>query len=349
MRIAIGAFTRETNACAPSKATYTDVERGVGSPARQRGSHRFATIIAAGVRRWFAGSAVRFDVGRAAGQALLLMAVMLSSACITLVEERAVVRDPRGQTVHAALGCNDSGARAIAGAQPGALDPDAIRLITWNIHKNGDKGWDHDLERFVTQHTIVLLQEARLNAPLRTILERAGHDWVLASAFLMNERDTGVLSAAAVTPLAACLLRQTEPIIGLPKTTLVTRYALAGSDATLLVANIHSINVSPAIGAYSAQLDALAKQLQRHRGPLILAGDLNTWTAGRREYVDAIARRLGLREVLFERDRRSRFWGRQVDHIFVRGLDVVQAEVIEVASSDHNPVRAVLRVMAEAD
>ena len=36
--------------------------------------------------------------------------------------------------------------------------------------------------------------------------------------------------------------------------------------------------------------------------------------------------------------------GRQLDHILVRGLDVVAAEVMRVDSSDHNPVRATLRV-----
>ncbi len=256
--------------------------------------------------------------------------------------------DARGQTHHAALACNAGAPIALPPARPGALDPSEIRLITWNVHKNGDKGWDQDLARFMSGHAIVLLQEARLNAPLRAILDRAGHAWVLASAFLMNERDTGVLSAASVSPIAACLLRQVEPIIGLPKTALITRYALTGMEHTLMVANVHSINVSPPIGAYSAQIEAVARVLQLHQGPMILAGDLNTWTTGRREVVDAVVARLGLQEVRLAADGRSRFWGRQVDHIFVRGIEVVDAESIEVASSDHNPVRATLRVKVDA-
>jgi endonuclease/exonuclease/phosphatase (EEP) superfamily protein YafD len=77
---------------------------------------------------------------------------------------------------------------------------------------------------------------------------------------------------------------------------------------------------------------------------MILAGDLNTWTSGRREIVDAVAARLSLQEVRLATDGRSRFWGQQVDHIFVRGIDVLDSASIEVASSDHNPVRATLRV-----
>jgi endonuclease/exonuclease/phosphatase (EEP) superfamily protein YafD len=38
------------------------------------------------------------------------------------------------------------------------------------------------------------------------------------------------------------------------------------------------------------------------------------------------------------------FFGHQLDHILVRGLDVVDAEAIPVESSDHNPVRATFRL-----
>lgn len=278
----------------------------------------------------------------------IAIATATVGACVTLIEERAVLGVAGAQPRHASLTCSEGKPAALPAAPPGVLDPRRIRLITWNIHKNGDNGWDRDLARFAAEHSIVLLQEARLSPALRTILERAGQGWVLASAFLMNERDTGVLSAASVAPVAACMLREIEPVIGLPKTALMTRYALAGTEHTLMVANIHSINVSLPIGAYSAQLEAVARVLQSHQGPLILAGDLNTWTAGRREVLDAIAARLDLREVRLDADRRSRFWGRQVDHILVRGIDVIDAEAIEVDSSDHNPVRATLRIRIEA-
>ncbi len=77
---------------------------------------------------------------------------------------------------------------------------------------------------------------------------------------------------------------------------------------------------------------------------MIVAGDFNTWNPTR---VEIVARRdaaLGLVSVLPSVDTRSRFLGRQVDFIFVRGLEVVHAEAPEVESSDHNPVLATLRV-----
>jgi hypothetical protein len=98
--------------------------------------------------------------------------------------------------------------------------------------------------------------------------------------------------------------------------------------------------------AYRAQLEAIARELAEHRGPMIVAGDLNTWSSARLEVVEDVMQRLGLVSVPagIEIDGRSRFLGHQVDHIFVRDLEVVHAEVPKVASSDHNPVLLELRV-----
>jgi endonuclease/exonuclease/phosphatase (EEP) superfamily protein YafD len=43
-------------------------------------------------------------------------------------------------------------------------------------------------------------------------------------------------------------------------------------------------------------------------------------------------------------DARTRFLGQQVDHLYVRGLEVVSASTPSVQSSDHNPVLATLRI-----
>ena len=53
---------------------------------------------------------------------------------------------------------------------------------------------------------------------------------------------------------------------------------------------------------------------------------------------------IALVPVLPPADTRTRFLGQQVDYVFVRGLDVVDAEAPAVESSDHNPVIATLRL-----
>ena len=50
------------------------------------------------------------------------------------------------------------------------------------------------------------------------------------------------------------------------------------------------------------------------------------------------------KEITFANDRRKLFFGKQLDHIFVRGLAMVDSSATEVTSSDHNPVAATLRL-----
>jgi endonuclease/exonuclease/phosphatase (EEP) superfamily protein YafD len=177
------------------------------------------------------------------------------------------------------------------------------------------------------------------------VLHDVGYDWVLASSFMLHDHATGVLSAARVRPASACVQRVFEPLLKLPKSVVITRYALQGAAQTLAVANVHAINFTLGLGAYRAQLEAIARELADHHGPVIVAGDLNTWNSTRLEVVRDVMQRMGLVSVLPWIDTRSRFFGHQVDYIFVRGLEVVYAEAPEVASSDHNPVLATLRVV----
>lgn len=272
----------------------------------------------------------------------------LLAGCVSLTTDpRAVIDEPEGLRV-ATLQCGN----ALIAAAPAnatsrgnaAVDPAAIRLLVWNIHKQEDRGWEADLARLAHAHDILLLQEVTLQAPLQAILRDAGLRWILASSFIYREADVGVLTAARVAPLATCTQRIIEPIARLPKSAVITWLPLAGTAETLAIANVHAINFTLTLADYRAQLDALAEVLSQHRGPVVLAGDFNTWSAARTAELEALAQRLNLRAVSFVDDRRSRFLGRPVDHVFVRELTVVSAGAEPVTSSDHNPVDVVLRV-----
>jgi endonuclease/exonuclease/phosphatase (EEP) superfamily protein YafD len=111
------------------------------------------------------------------------------------------------------------------------------------------------------------------------------------------------------------------------------------------VVNIHAINFSLSLGAYRAQFDAIASTLAEHDGPIILAGDLNTWTDQRAQVVRDVARRLGLSEVAFADDRRRAFFGHELDHILTRQMTLLGSSTTAVTSSDHNPVAATFSVV----
>jgi endonuclease/exonuclease/phosphatase (EEP) superfamily protein YafD len=271
--------------------------------------------------------------------------IALCAACATVPPvQQAFALGRDGTVVGRSLQCTGDAA-ALGGERaaeplPGPL----LRVLSWNLHKNGDPGWDADLARFAAASDLLLLQEAALTSGLQRVLGDADYDWLLASAFTLNGRETGVLNAARVRPASACTLRAFEPLLQLPKSTVITRYLVAGVEGTLAVANVHSVNFTLGLGEYRAQLEAIARELADHRGPVIVAGDFNSWNPPRLEVVADVMQRMGLTAVLPAEDTRSRFLGHQVDYVFVRGLEVVHAAAPEVTSSDHNPVQATLRV-----
>lgn len=273
------------------------------------------------------------------------MLITLSAACTTVPTVQhafAVGRD--GLAVGSSLPCNGGAATWNAGPAPLPLPGPELRVLSWNLHKNGDTGWDADFARFAAASDLLLMQEAALTDGLQRALHVAGYDWLLASAFMLHDHETGVMSAARVRPASACVQRRFEPLLQLPKSAVITRYEMHGVAHTLAVANVHSINFTLGLVAYRAQLEALARELADHRGPVIVAGDFNTWNPSRLGVLNDVMQRMGLESVLPSIDTRSRFLGRQVDYVFVRGLDVVHAEAPEVGSSDHNPVLVTLRV-----
>jgi endonuclease/exonuclease/phosphatase (EEP) superfamily protein YafD len=267
--------------------------------------------------------------------------------CVTLTSEpRALESRADGTIAVERLACSgDVDARLAARrATDRGLDPRAIRILTWNIHKQADAGWERDLRAFGADHDLVLLQESVLDAPLRAILEDAGLRFAMASSFLLEGTDVGVLTASRVPPLASCTQRIVEPLLRIPKSAVISWFPLRDDPRTLAVVNVHAINFSLSLETYRAQLAAIGDALAQHAGPLVVAGDLNTWTDARHAAVQALAARLALTEVRFAHDRRSVFLGHQLDHIYTRGLALVASATSEVHSSDHNPVAATLRV-----
>ena len=268
--------------------------------------------------------------------------------CITLTEEpRAIVYGLNGDISVATLKCEETEGllqKAGNGGTAGALDPDRFRILVWNVHKQSDAGWDRDLIQFAGTSDVLMLQEVVSIPSLRDILIGAGMQLVMASSFLYESNDVGVLVATRVVPVASCTQRSLEPIIRIPKSVVLTWLQVAGRNETLLVANIHAINFEIGTVAYGAQIASLADALSSHKGPILVAGDFNTWSDERERLVMETFTRLGMLEVGYSKDERSLFVGKHLDHIYIRGLEMLDAGAIPVVSSDHNPILATFRI-----
>jgi endonuclease/exonuclease/phosphatase (EEP) superfamily protein YafD len=265
------------------------------------------------------------------------------AGCVTVPEEQhALLLDADGTIAQRKITCQSPAAAALAGE--GALDAHAVRIASWNLHKEADPGWQADLVDLIGRSDVLLLQEAGLAPELRAAIERGGLRWMLASSFAYMDAEYGVLTATRVAPAAACTLRAYEPLLGIPKSALITYFRVIGRDAMLAVANLHAINFAPGSLGYHAQLEALGDALAAHPGPVVIAGDFNTWNEARDGEVRALAVRLSLTPVAFPVDARRRFFGRIFDRVYVRGVEVHDATAWEVTSSDHNPLLVTLRI-----
>ncbi len=71
-----------------------------------------------------------------------------------------------------------------------------------------------------------------------------------------------------------------EPWLQLPKSALWSRYQLSNGEE-LAVINIHAVNFTFGTEDYEAQLKSLTDNLQKYRGPVVFAGDFNSWSEAR--------------------------------------------------------------------
>ena len=207
-----------------------------------------------------------------------------------------------------------------------------FHLITWNVHKGQDTGWQEDLERLSKQADFVLLQEATQHQNLSTFSTA-----LFVSSFSFNELLSGVKTFTQTQPEWYCGGGVAEPIIQIPKVASVMNFPLEKGDSLLLI-NVHLINFEWGISAYQAQLEQLFSFVENHQGPIIMAGDFNAWNEDRLNLVNNLIQKYGLDSVVLSQDERVRFLGYPLDYIFTRGVKVVSATSEVVTSSDHNPL-----------
>ena len=216
------------------------------------------------------------------------------------------------------------------------LTPES-RVVIWNTFKGRIKGWVSDFRALSENADLVLLQEVSLSKDTRDLLGALGpFEWTMATQFLRAGVPSGVVTGARTPLLRHEYISSPipEPVTKTPKMTLLSWYRIAGATDPLLVANVHAINFV-ALKHFKENLHHIESRLMNHRGPILLAGDFNTWSTARLWLLFAMADRLGLSSISFARDNRAR----PFDHAFVRGLEPSDAKILaHIGTSDHKPL-----------
>ncbi len=214
-----------------------------------------------------------------------------------------------------------------------------LNVLVWNIYKQQKDDWKAALNSLTISSDLVLLQEASLTPELKQFVVDKSYSAELVRAFDIFDTSAGVLTLAKESAEKVCAHTAIEPWLRLPKSALLSEYPLSDKQ-TLMVVNIHAINFTLGTEDYKNQIEALSQEVKQHDGPLIIAGDFNSWSNDRLETLQQQVKTLDLKEVLFTPDDRMRFiTGLPLDHIFYRGLEVTEAHSMKSNASDHNPLQ----------
>ena len=220
---------------------------------------------------------------------------------------------------------------------PPEITQKTFRLLIWNLHKGQDAGWQQALNRLAQGRDLLLLQEVLNTQELAAQYSSRFPTALYASAFAYLQQQSGVEILSQFAPHFYCAGSKPEPWIRIPKVGAAMSLPLPNRQALLLV-NVHLINFEINPTAYEEQLRTLMQLVSQHQGPLVLSGDFNSWNGYRAQIIRKVINEFGLEEVSFEQDHRLRFLGNPLDHIFVRGLNVLNATTEPTESSDHAPL-----------
>lgn len=238
----------------------------------------------------------------------------------------------------------DDELRRLGQAQAKALGP-TIRCLVWNILKAKRTRWVEDFRQLSADRDLVLLQEAVANAPTDAEFDSSlRFGWIMARSFRdkRSQVEHGIKTGCVADALEShyYLSPHSEPLSQTQKLLLATTYRLEKRTEHLLVLNMHAINFV-GVQKYVDQLDQLSAVLSAHTGPVILAGDFNTWNPTRLRCFMEVATQAGLTEACMERKSRLAHMNRHLDHVFYRGLQLrVVDSLMHYHSSDHAPITA---------
>lgn len=234
--------------------------------------------------------------------------------------------------------------RSCQGTACRAFLSDDFGMLCWNVYKNNlvQPAFQPYLRSLIGIKNIDLLlfQEANLKNDKTCILSEFAID--AAANLEFGGKFYGVLTASMTESRKsqAFLSLGKESLVGPHKSLLLSQFAF--QDGTiLLVLNVHAINFREN-QRYGIEVDKFLHYVKEHQGPMIIAGDFNSWNKKRMKKLLEMQETLSLQTISFkEKSKIKSFMGYPLDYIFYRGLELLDSAVIDSKQlSDHNPLFA---------
>lgn len=233
--------------------------------------------------------------------------------------------------------------------------PNKFRFAVWNTEKGKkEQRWLNDMDAMKSEFPLILMQEGMRDPQMQTMAQNyAEFGTTIAQSFLYDDGTaSGVLTMSKVKPVKESFVRSPdlEPVINTPKMTLFSTFELQ-SGTQILFVNLHGINFVTG-SAFENQVNAVAAEMAKFAGPVVFAGDFNTWSASRTKFLVDKMTQMGFVHAVFQNDYRlhpelfspihsdseynSTAKTKVLDHIFVKGCKIAAAELeAEYEYSDH--------------
>lgn len=226
--------------------------------------------------------------------------------------------------------------------------PQIIELAVWNIWKgSGGEAFLTEYRRLSQDRHLLLFQEALLT--LKALGQFAPPGFSANHGATYRRKDglrDGVMTVSVATANEGAqriLCLAPEPVFKTTKATLVTSYKIEGQREALLVVNTHSTLIRRPATAVK-EIEQVIDQIAGHEGPLIYAGDFNTFSRAYISEVDRVLSSIGLNRVHIEGDPRTQTTA--LDQLYVRGIEVTSARVdTSFTHSDHFPIIATVKIL----
>ncbi len=226
--------------------------------------------------------------------------------------------------------------------------PHEFGLLCWNVHKkNLGYRFDHFFTGVLQDYAIDLLafQEVKITSNAFSVLD--SFHYVFAPNIRFINYMFGVLNGSHIPECEtfSLLSSHRESMIQTRKSAIFSTYPLDSNEILLLV-NLHAINFR-ATKVYHKELETIFDLIRHHEGPIIVTGDFNSWNKQRISFLMKLSGALELQRIETEHAHLIKsFMSYKLDHIFYRGLELVESCAIDVKKlSDHNALYARFRAI----
>lgn len=212
--------------------------------------------------------------------------------------------------------------------------PKVLKVLVWNYYKGSKDKDSEQLKTLLWQEPIVgLFQElghTPKNIDLSSYYVYHAPTWQKQNKF---QTGLSIISSIPLKDSQNIHSECTEPFIQTPKA-IQTAYYEAWN---LKIIQIHAINFVRN-HCLKKQLIQLEGEINNHIGPLIVAGDFNTWSSSRYALLKDLLKRTSLKTPEYKTDHRVTKMSFPLDHFFYKKLKLISCESFRVETSDHNPI-----------